>query len=253
MVFSNELHYLLSYILRYSTINRFIRDEPDKEITDPVTFANRFHRFLEKRIGGINLAWKDYILEWINDYAKKFFKQEAPANWSLKEVYEDFISYVEERELKEQQTANFFDFLDSYIAKINEDDEKSCLIEFIKQYEFCLGIKTEFPKYLKTKMEKQKDLVKLEPEREIPIKFLSLGEEDTFYNYLKEIELQYFSKLIPRPMSLILKHNLTKEENELFNADFFHVLNFSFVGNKNFKISVADNFKEVYREWIKGL
>ena len=52
--FPKELNYLLSYVLRHSTINRYIKEEPDKEISDPVTFSNRFHRFLEKRIGGIN-------------------------------------------------------------------------------------------------------------------------------------------------------------------------------------------------------
>ncbi|MHA1931732.1 MAG: hypothetical protein ACW96X_04275, partial [Promethearchaeota archaeon] len=51
--FSSELDYLLSYILRHSTINRFIKDELDSEIVDPISFANKFYRFLEKRIGGI--------------------------------------------------------------------------------------------------------------------------------------------------------------------------------------------------------
>jgi len=30
--FPTELHYLLSYILRYSTINRYLKEEPEKEI-----------------------------------------------------------------------------------------------------------------------------------------------------------------------------------------------------------------------------
>ena len=84
--YSGELKYLLSYILRYSTINRFLKEEPDIEIKDPVTFTNRFHRFLEKRIGGINLIWKSYILEWIKDYAKKFFKVEERRDWQLERI-----------------------------------------------------------------------------------------------------------------------------------------------------------------------
>jgi hypothetical protein len=252
-LFSNELHYLLSYILRYSTINRYLKDEPDKEITDPVTFANRFHRFLEKKIGGIDLFWKSYILEWITDYAKKFFNQEIQKPWTLKEVFEDFIGYVEEREFKEQKPDNFLDFLDSYIAKLTNEVEKTYSVDFIKQYEFCIGIKSEFPKYVKTKMENTINSIDLETEKVTPINLLSIGDEETYYEYLKEKDLKYFSKLIPRPLSLILKHNLTPEERELFNADFFHVLSFRFRGHNNLKIDVADNFKEVYREWIKDL
>ena len=250
--FSNELHYLLSYLLRYSTINRYLKEEPDNEISDPVTFANRFYRFLEKRIGGINLVWKSYILDWIKDYGKKFLSLTEEKQWSLEEIYENFINYFEEREGNEQQTQKFLKFLDGYIAQISNEEEKIYLIEFLKQYEFCNNIKMEFPKYIKKIIEKE--LITLDPEFEqhIPISFFKLDEGDTFYNYLKEMELKYFSKLIPRPLTLILKHNLTNEERELFKADLFHVFNFRFWSN-NFKSDLSDNFQEVYREWVKEL
>lgn len=251
--FSNELHFLLSYILRYTTINRYLKDEPDAEISDPVNFANRFHRFLEKRIGGINLAWKIYILEWIKDYAKQFFKMETPKGWTLKEVYEDFINYFEEREHKEQQADNFLDFLDIYIVSVPNEQERIGLLEFFKQYELSIEIKTEFPKYIKQKIEGIINSLDIPEEENLPINFTSLGEDDSFYNYIKESELKYFSKLIPRPLSLILRHNLSNEENELFKADLFHVLNFRFWGEKKLQINISNNFKEVYREWIRQL
>jgi len=250
--FSNELHYLLSYLLRYTTINRYLKDEPDSEISDPVTFANRFHRFLEKRIGGINLVWKTYILDWIKDYGKKFLRITDDKQWSLEEIYGDFTKYFEDREAKEQQTENFLKFLDGYIAQLTNMEEKSYLIEFFKQYEFCNKIKMEFPKYIKKIIEKEINTLNPEFEQHKPIKFFELDEVDTFYNYLKEMELKYFSKLIPRPLSLILKHNLTNEERELFKADLFHVFNFRFWSN-NFKSDISDNFQEVYREWVKEL
>ena len=53
-------------------------------------------------------------------------------------------------------------------------------------------------------------------------------------------------------MSLILKQDLTNEEIELFNADLFHVFEFKY-WHKKTKYDIADNFKEVYREWIKNL
>jgi len=250
--FPDELKYLLSYILRYSTINRFLKEEPDKEISDPVTFANRFHRFLEKRVGAINLTWKTYILEWIRDYAKKFFSIEDIREWSLDETLFEFITYLEERESNEQEPETFLLFLDKYILRISNDVEKEILIDFYKQYEFCIGIKTEFPKYVKSKVEKEINLFKIEQEKILPKNYLCIDEQNTFYNYVKKKELSYFSKLIPRPVSLILKQELTAEEVDLFNADLFHVFEFKYWHNKA-KYDIADNFKEVYREWIKKL
>ena len=250
--FSDELKYLLSYILRYTTINRFLKEEPDGEISDPVTFTNRFHRFLEKRVGAINLNWKTYVLEWIKDYAKKFFNIDEIREWSLDETLFDFIKYLEERESSEQEPETFSKFLDKYILRISNEVEKEILIDFYKNFEFCIDIRTEFPKYIQSKIEKEINLFRIEKEKIIPKKYLSVDENNTFFNYLKRKELKYFSKLIPRPVSLILKQELTAEEVDLFSADLFHVFEFKYWHNKA-KYDIADNFKEVYREWIKKL
>ncbi len=251
-IFSSELSYLLSYILRYTTINRYIKEEPDQEIADPVTFATRFHRFLEKRLGGINLTWKSYILEWLNDYTKKFFKLEERKEWTLDEIYNDFISYFEDRESNEQKLENFLKFLDTYIARISNIEEKNLLIEFYKQYNLSMNINTEFPKYVNNKIKQEIKILSPQFEEQVPINFFNLNGEDHFYDYIKELELKYFSKLIPRPLTLILKHNLTSEEKELFGGDLFHVLSFKF-WHTNSRFELADNFKEVYREWLKEL
>jgi predicted metal-dependent phosphoesterase TrpH len=100
-------------------------------------------------------------------------------------------------------------------------------------------------------LEKELNIFIPQFEQQIPINFLSL-EEETFYNYLKEVELKYYSKLIPRPLTLILHHNLTKEERDLFKSDLFHVINFRYWGD-NLKADMSDNFKQVYREWHKEL
>ncbi|MFX0041405.1 MAG: hypothetical protein ACFE8L_00705 [Candidatus Hodarchaeota archaeon] len=250
--FSSELSYLLSYILRYTTINRYIKEEPDKEIADPVTFATRFHRFLEKRIGGINLTWKSYILEWLSDYNKKFFNLEERKEWTLDEIYNDFISYFEERESNEQKFEHFLKFLDTYIARISNIEERDLLIDFYKQYDLSMNISTEFPKYVNNRIKQEMSILNPQFEEQVPINFFNLNGEDHFYDYIKEMELKYFSKLIPRPLTLILKHNLTSEEKELFGGDLFHVLSFKF-WHTNSRFELADNFKEVYREWLKEL
>lgn len=250
--FSKELNYLLSYVLRHSTINRYIKEEPDNEISDPVTFANRFHRFLEKRIGGINLDWKIYILDWIKDYSKKYLKPEKQRRWTLSEVYKDFIEYFEDREIKERKIENFLEFLDTYIKKLQDPEEMKLLIEFYKKYGLSIDINTEFPEYIKNSI--KGELKKLDPQIEniYPFNYFSLDETETFYDYIKNTELKYFSKLIPRPLNIILKHTLTNEEKELFKGDLFHIIDFKFWHN-NAKFELSDNFNEIYREWVIDL
>ena len=247
--YSTELEYLLSYILRYSTINRFLKEESKNKINDPVTFSNKFHRFIEKRIGGINLAWKYYILEWITDYAKLFFKVEEQRSWTLNEIVADFINYLEEREAREQQIDHFFKFLDQYIAKVSNELNQNIFLEFYKQFEYCRGIATEFPLYVRKRIETELSIFNMKEEELIPIEFLRLNEQDTFYNYIEEVKLKYFSKLIPRPVSIILNHKFTDNEIELFKRELFHVFNFKYWGNKSL-FEISDNFKEVYRAWL---
>ncbi|MHA2088933.1 MAG: hypothetical protein ACW972_11700, partial [Promethearchaeota archaeon] len=166
--FSNELNYLLSYILRHSTINRFIKDESGSEIQDPISFANKFYRFLEKRIGGINLEWKSYVLQWINDYSKRFLKIEERRDWTLPEVYANFLEYFENREGNEQKLNKFLEFLDNYIAGISDVEVKRKLIEFYKQYELSLGINEEFPKYVKNKIKEAIGIMEFKIEQGVP-------------------------------------------------------------------------------------
>ena len=250
--FSNELRFLINYILRYSTINRFLKEENDIEISDPVTFANKFYRFLEKRMGGIDLIWKSYVLEWIKDYARRFFKIEEKRDWSLNETYTDFVEYIEKRETFEQNEKQFLVFLDTYIVKVLDETEKNLLLDFYKKFEFCIDIKLEFPKYVQKKIETEVNLLKLNQNKVLPITLFNISEEDTLYKYINENELKYFSKLIPRPKSIILKHTLTNEEKELFKSTLFHLVNFKYWHTKS-KFEISDNFKEVYREWIKEL
>ncbi|MFX1389659.1 MAG: hypothetical protein ACFE9Z_06300 [Promethearchaeota archaeon] len=250
--FSTELNYLLSYVLRHSTITRYLKEEPDNEISDPVTFANRFYRFLEKRIGGINLDWKYHILDWIKDYSKKYLKPEEQRKWSLTEVYEDFIGYFEERESIEQKINNFLYFLDTYIAELSNPEERSLLLEFYKNYEFSININTEFPKYVKNSVINELKVLNPQFENTNPSDYFTLNNDETFYSYIKNSELKYFSKLIPRPLTVTLKHILTNEEKEIFQGDLFHIIDFKF-WHKNARFELSDNFNEVYREWVRDL
>lgn len=250
--FSSDLRFLADYILRYSTINRFLKDYNDFEIADPVTFANKFFRFLEKRIAGIDLEWKLYVLGWLKDYAKKFFDITEKRNWRLNETFANFIEYFEEREKQEEREEHFLKFLENYIAKVGDEKEKELLLDFYQKFEYSIGIKFEFPNYIKKMIETELNLINIDYKATMAVNLLSISEDDTFYNYIEENEVKYFSKLMPRPKSIILKHNFTEGEKELFLGNLYHVIHFKYWHNKSI-YEISDNFKEVYREWIKDL
>jgi hypothetical protein len=248
--FSSELNYLLSYMLRYSSINRFLKEESKNGNIDPLNFVRTFHRFLEKRVGGINLEWKTYVLQWFDDYSKKFLKIEDQKDWTIIEIYNDILQFIEQREESEQKLENFLKFLDQYIPKISNPLERKQMFDFYKQYELSIGIHKEFPKYVMNKIKNQLSLLYPQIEELEPSNFFNIFDGEPYSDFMEKNYLKYLSKLIPRPMTLILRHNLTNEEKSLFKGELFHVIDFKFWHN-NVKYEISDNFKEVYREWMK--
>ncbi len=251
--FTEEIHFLLSYILRYSTINRFIKEKNDKDISDPISFSSKFHRFLEKRLAGINLICKSYILEWINEYSELFSKRTEDKKWTLNDIYNDFITYLQEKESLAHDPEKFFTILDTNLAKEAEESEKISLLKFLDKYLYYKDVAGQFPEYLRKKFNKEIQNLIHSSEKSKPLAYLTKNGEKNFFNYIRETELKYYSKLIPIPKTLILKHLLTHEEKEQFKGDLFQVFEFNLMGEDKFIINLKDNFKEIFREWIKAL
>ncbi len=248
--YPGELNYFVNYIMKYSTINRFLKDNPEDEISDPVTFSNKFHRFVEKRFGGITLVWKPYLLSWFNDYAKQYFKELDKKPMTLDDIYHDFLEFFMDREIEEQKPENFFSFLEEYSKKLTSEQEKSEINKFLLQFKHYLELSVEFPKNLKQLIEARIQSYDIKQEESLLMEFLHIDEGLSFYQFVKEKELKYFSNLIPRPSSLILKHQVSDEERSLFHKPLYHVINFKYWhGHSSY--SIADNFKNTFREWEK--
>ena len=130
---------------------------------------------------------------------------------SPKEIYNDFMTYFENREVNEQKPERFLEVLDMYIAKVDNELEKNHLLDFLRQFEFSIKHRSEFPKYIISKIAKKINELNLQVEKLSPIEFLSINKDDEFFDYLKERELKFFSKLIPQPATLILKHYLKEK------------------------------------------
>lgn len=249
--FQGELNFLITYILRYNTINRFIKNLLKEQINSPTTFADLFYRFLEKRVGGIDLEWKSYVLSWILDYKDAHSKDLNQKEWNIDEIIKDFLNYLQERKKREQDINYFMKFLDFYIPKHINDSNRESFLEFYKFFESSIRIKEDFPRYVRNKIELELNLLDVPNETLSGVEFLKFEGEDTFYNFIKENHLKYFSHLIPRPVSIILKHRIPPEERDLLRNDLFHIINIKYWAKKSL-IEVFDNFKEVYNIWLEN-
>ncbi|MBN1800722.1 MAG: hypothetical protein JW891_04405 [Candidatus Lokiarchaeota archaeon] len=242
--FPGQIRFLTSYITKYSSINRFLTEQMYSNIKDPVTFSSHFHRFLERRVGGIDLYWKEYILNWIQDYAKQFFKEKDNDKRDLCEIVEDFLDYIDIREETELKLEGFLKIISTSIEKISNAEKKAGLEIFydLLKKNITHG-KILFEKVINMVLETINVFeIKENPDFNLDI--------DSFYEYLKKSELMYYSQLLPLPSSIILKQKLSEQEKDLFSEDFYHVINFKYWHDR-IKIYISNNFKTVYKEWVK--
>jgi len=249
-VFSQEIRFLLNFFLRYSSINRFLKTSSEEEINDPVSFGNNFYKFLQKRIGGINLKWGNYCLNWIKLYVKQYFNLFEKREWEVNEIVNELVEFLENAEVLDQEPSTFKFVLDKYIGSVSEQEEHECLLDFFKQYHLSLEIRKEFPKYIKNLIVNQLKALDSKQELQAPINFINLGEpQESLYEFLERTELKYFSKLIARPINVALKHIIEGEERERVKSDLFHIFDFRF-WQDSMKIELKNNWNEIYRGWM---
>jgi hypothetical protein len=132
------------------------------------------------------------------------------------------------------------------LAKEANESQKIPLLKFLDRYKYFLDIEKKFPKYLKKLIITEIEDLSYNFEREKPKTMLNMNEEESFYEYVRETELKYFSKLIPIPSALILKQKFTNEELNQFKNDLFQVFDFNLVGDKKLILHLKNNFKEAY-------
>lgn len=249
-VFPQEIKFLLNFILRYSSINRYIKMSKEEEIGDPVSFGNNFYKFLQKRIGGINLKWGDHCLDWIKQFVKKYFSVTEKKEWEIYEIFNDFTIFLEELESKDQDPNNFKFILDKYIGSVSNEEQQVILYDFFKQYELSLEIREEFPKYIRNLIENELKTLDSESEPLIPQNFINSEEsQESLYKFLERSELKYFSKLIARPLSVTLKHKIEGNERERVKGDLYHIFDFRF-WQDSIKIELKNNWNEIYKGWM---
>ncbi|MCP4762542.1 MAG: hypothetical protein GY870_12245, partial [archaeon] len=254
-----EFLFLLSFFLRNSTLNRFLKELRENEILNPISLSESFRKFMWKRIGGIKIYWKEYILDLIKEFGdnnKKKFEEDG--GWSKYELINKMISHLKNRISEITEPAKFIEILDNYIGQIKDPTEQALMVLFFEQYEYSLDIVDDFPNYMKQKMEKilsqlNYSTTPIQPDGylksdEIQISVLSDGIKKNslkekifgFYDFINEFELKYFSKLIARPSNLILR----SIDKTSFSKTLYYNLEFKF-WEKFFKINISSNWLQV--------
>jgi len=248
--FPQEIKFILNLILRYSTINRFLMDPSAKDIQDPVTFGNHFHRFLQKRTGGFNLKWSEHCLNWIRLYVIQYLNITEKKDWQVYEIVNEFIDFLEKIEKKDQNPLNFSVILNKYISNISNLEQKEILLNFFEHYQYSLEIRKEFPTFIENIVLKEIKNIDLKQEPQIPIKYLFPDDsQESLYEFLERTELKFFTKLIARPMTVTLKHILEEDEKDKVRDDLYHVFDIQFWHN-NLKIRLKNNWNDIYKEWM---
>lgn len=262
----SEFNYLSNFVLRYSSLNRFIQGIGREDPLDPKTLSSKFKNFLRKRLGGLRIVWKDYILNIIDEFGEENqdkFEQDLMDEkvWSKNELMSMFIDYLKEKIIENIDPQHFIHVLDWYIAQIQDPTQQALMVLFFEQYEYSLSILNDFPTYMKQKMMKKlgeidfetkplKSLDFLDPPR---IRINQLEDKDfqkkskngnsanemDFFQFLDEYELMYFSKLIARPKKVILRSTDLHERGK----NLFYNIGFKFWENF-FKIDVQDNWNK---------
>ncbi len=267
--FQDEIEFLWGFILRSSTFQRFLKEYPMNEIFDPENFANRFIDFLQKkRLGGLQLKWKNYIFQWINTYKyefqPKYIKdQEEKIIWPKTKIITSFIEYISRKVKEETTIQGFLQPLKRYLDSIAMSNIKNkFVLEILQAYKLSLEIIGQFPDYLRQVFNKaienrQENLIPqtisayigdtpdldeiISEKIEEKSQFMTLKR--SLYAFIIETELKYYSKLIAKPKQIILQNI----DNKLFQKKILqHRIEFDTLSDNYIKMSIFSNFKDIY-------
>lgn len=252
---SGQLEYLLSYILRFNTLNRFIKEIDEEKGVSSQDISYKYFQFLRKRIGALDIEWKHYLLELISQYQQNIRTDPQSGNWSKFTHISNLVEYLRQSIQENIEPDRFMNILDSYIAKIEDPSEKEIMLLVFEQYEYSLGIIEEFPAYVKQKLLKILAQLSYAMDSLLANQYLnpnsgfhlpeelnieSIHTKLDFFNFVYEYELKYFSKLIARPVCLkLVNRDQTEYEHPLiYSMDFKFWENF-------YKVSMSNNWFQI--------
>ncbi len=242
--FEQQIDFIYSYILRYSSINRFLA-EFEKQIQDPVSFATLFHEFLRKRIsslGSSGITWAPHALEWITDFRDKHSSKIDVRRWEKGEIVKEFLLYLEERYNLDTNPKKFVYIMDKYIGQVPPTARPAAYAQLMQQFEENQGIAQSFPEYLKGRLLKLLEGIHFEPVQRPPVEYFQKGDQGLYFEFLENHALKHFARLQALPKSLTLRSAAHKVDDK----DIYYILEFQHLP-KRLKIDVKSNWTALAR------
>ena len=267
MKYRVEIEFLWGLVLRASTLQRFIKEYPPEISFDPKTFCNQFIEFLQKkRLGGFQLVWKNEIFAYIQEFAshyqsKYILEREQKIYWSKQKIVSLFIDFLGKKVGDNTTLEGFLIPMKKYLDKIAmKNINNRIVLKIVDLYSEGLEVFSQFPDYMRQvfykTLENYEDIkIHLKASTFIgPLKSIdeaftediefssSISYKKSFYNYIIEHEMKYFSKLFAEPKNIILR----SLENEAFDGKvLYHHINFQSLGDTFSKLMISSNYKSI--------
>lgn len=267
MLYRSRIETLWKLTLHQTTRKRIIENIHKNKLVSPEEVSQYVVELLQKKFGGIQSSWKrnffqffqEFIREYQNEYKESLKTKER---WDSSKTIKLLFEFLELRIEKAISIEGFLDPLKSHLNELAMNAvEKHPLLKIYDYYLEGIGIIEQFPEYLHQIINRCIETVSL-TFSSYPVEFYlkslpslefitnrSANEPSdltfsvsSYYDYLVNSELKYFSKLIAKPQQIIL---------ESMNKDIFtgkplrYRIKFEDLGAKYLKTTITTNFKYV--------
>ncbi|OLS16102.1 MAG: hypothetical protein RBG13Loki_0272 [Promethearchaeota archaeon CR_4] len=237
--FEHQIEFVHSYILRYSSLNRFLIEFED-QIQNPASFATLFYEFLRKRISGLvnsGVFWGAYMLEWVLEFRDKFSSKIDARRWEKGEIVKEFLHFLEEKMKSETNIKNFLYIMDKYAGNLPPNTRPAAFTQLMQRFEESISIEQSFPEYLKGRIAKQLEEIHFEFVPRRPAEYFQKGDQPLYYEFLENHALKHFARLQALPKALILRSTASKVDHR----EVFYIFEFQYL-QKRLKIDVKTNW-----------
>lgn len=266
--FQKEIEFIWGFVLRSSTLQRFLKNFPkDKEFT-PQNFGEEFIEFLAQYKTVIyNLQWRDVFFSYIRDFIRRYQNEyqisiNKGEKWSKSKLISLFMEFISNQVKKDTSVEGFIEPMKRYIDKIALSNvQLKDLVEIYHKYIEGLEIVNEFPDFLRQifyiSIESLQNFPNSFPIRKIIGPLRSTEEmltyelkdmredfmkEKSYYAFVIDEEMKYFSSLLAFPKTLILK---SKEKFAASDINIEHIIDFQTLKDKFIKVSISTNFEKI--------